>query len=276
MQELQEIQTAYVAENDTTMIYASDAPQQAECKFEFCHDSATNLTGDAEHENCDESNQTAIRTNPLQGDTPNRENGLTHSFIQTTDVPKPQEIFEMYENASRRLSAAQKRSLSHRAESVNLALVAQGHTKSMQQPHDDIVQGYLGHMRNWDWTENQNNQSDIAGSEESAEQSVEVVLQSNPSKSKNRNKNKGIVKDCALLEQCQGELSGSYEASDASMEKLVNQTQLLIDWYQQQTENGTSSEEKYEISDIVKFKIIEHYRKLWPWLNYRLAPKVEN
>lgn len=288
-------QSGLLIAQDTTQIFASTG--LAECKFKICHENFTNG---------DETNMKAGQL--LQGVTQERENGLPHSFTLNTRASESQDILKMHQNATSNLikNVPEVKSPETRDRGKDEPVIwesediAKGKRPTIQVnsqlPKSEDVQGqlevqqdYLRQIKNWDWSENQNQNNISGASMKSVELSVEVVHQENRSKEKKKkrkkkkHKEKGTHVNCAssecsqvsnngLLQNLSGN-SNSFEASDDSMEKLVNETQKLFDWYQQQIENG---EEEYERTNILKVKIIDHYRKLLPWLNFKLAPKFNN
>lgn len=241
----------------------------------------------------------------LQRYTQEAENGLANSFIHNIETSGSKEIFQMHNNTTLNPSqnVSPTRSSESRDQRVNFESVGMVNGENATvygstdipksedgQSQTEAQQDYLGNIKNWDWSDNQN-QSKMSGpSLKSTEQSVEVVHQENHSPGKKKRQKKkykgktisnslpstslecGQISNNALLQNISGN-SNSYEASDTSMEKLVNETQKLFDWYQQQIENG---EEEHERTNILKVKIIDHYRKLLPWLNFKLAPKFDN
>lgn len=176
------------------------------------------------------------------------------------------------------------------------------HIEAARRNTDFQVKSQEIPSRNWDWSQSRSQHHVNEGtSDERNEQSVEVVHEVWKSSERNSNaqteaiknalldviepdghsSSNIIVKDhkAVLADSLAQEPSGdsdSREITQNSMEELMNQTQKLFDWYQKQIENGTSSEEEYERSNILKFKIIEHYSRLLPWLNYKLTPKVKH
>lgn len=169
------------------------------------------------------------------------------------------------------------------------------------ESHQDVK-----NERNWSWFGMVNNQNDLrnGSSTESDGQSVEVVHHIKHSKRKKRRKSRKRSKEvnketatvfmditrtvnysteCTASSECAGVL-GNTTAKDSSstaytpevnesLERYVNDTQKLLDWYQKETEQYILDEER---SNILKRKLIEHYSKFIPWLTYRLAPENEH
>ncbi|XP_034255499.1 selenoprotein P-like [Thrips palmi] len=298
--------TPVAEEGKAGQTLASDTTDLVQCQFKVCNDHKTDLrlyTGQESNANGNETNTKEAQR--LQEVTKERENGngLPGSFKHNTEASESQEILQMHnttlnlgdtDSLERSTEPRKRDQKTSEPEGQKLEVIANGeHVKiynnsQMPKPEDGQSQlgsqDYLGHIKNWDWSENQNQSIMSGGSIKSTEQSVEVVHQENHSKEKKKRKKrkrkgKGTPAYCASLDCSQSsnndllQNSNSYEASDTSMEKLVNETQKLFDWYQQQIENG---EEEYERTNILKVKIIDHYRKLLPWLNFKLAPKADN
>lgn len=275
-------------DENTTLRYASDEP---------AHD-YTELNSTISE---NDSKRFALKTGYIEGnqslhtDLHQAESTIKNQLsLQNLTAAEPRELLYVPKDESRVDIQFRAVSRNPRNDIYNLS------SPKAYDQHPSIISlaripGEQEPSKNWNWFEPQNSASgEPYSTENSNSESVEVVHQVKPPKTGKKRRKKAKTKDlktdnlvreplfnqnvdCKKLEKSSNALvpqtfcdSNSQEVIHDSMEALVNQTQRLFDWYQRQIENGTSSEEEYEKSNVLKEKIIEHYSRLLPWLNFKL------
>lgn len=246
--------------DDAASIYPSDAPDSDIENYNPKDLSRENNTKPfGKYAKSEEGNHTHIQRNSeLQCSDTIRTNGLSQSFIQSDEISDSQETMNISDTASLNGTEELHKNYPTSEETVTLAPLVEDengtvpikiilhephiHGKNEENDYQEFTvlqtgnPDYHGHLKNWDWSENNNNKSEEKGvhmivSEESTEQSVEVVHHKSPKRRKRKRK----------------KTKGKFQRSNWMMTHIHETAEHLTtqDSYLLQEENATRSLNAY-------------------------------